>query len=116
MRLFKVIVTLVILGLAALFVYQNLPTWTQTVGFKLNLGFFQTDPAGLQLQLYIIILITGLCGLIAGLALMLKPHFKVRRLLKRERLERKQAEEANTLRQARSESHNEAVNPANPVE
>ncbi len=116
MKLFKAIVTLLILGLAALFIYQNMPTWTQTVGFKLNLGFFQTDPAGLQLQLYIVILIAGLCGLIIGLALMLKPHFKVRRLLKRERLERKQAEEANTLRQARSESHSEATDPANPVE
>jgi hypothetical protein len=117
MRLFKLLVTLVILGLAALFIYQNLPTWTQTVGFKLNLGFFQTDPAGgPQLELYLVILIAGLCGLIVGLALMLKPYFRVRRLLKRERIEKKQAEEANTLRQARSQSHGEALNPANPVE
>ena len=41
MRLFKLIVTLVILSLVALFIYQNMPTWTQTVGFKLNLGFFR---------------------------------------------------------------------------
>ena len=116
MRLFKVIVTLVILGLAALFIYQNIPTWTHPVAFKLNLGFFQTDPAGTQLELYLVILLAGLCGLIVGLALMLKPYFKVRRLLKRERLEKKQVEEANTLRQARSQSHGETLDPANPVE
>jgi uncharacterized integral membrane protein len=116
MRLFKAIVALVILGLAALFIYQNMPTWTQTVGFKLNLGFFQTDPAGVQLEQYIVILVAGLFGLIVGLALMLKPYFKVRRLLKRERMEKKQAEEANTLRQARAESHAEAIDPANPAE
>ncbi len=116
MRLFKAIVALVILGLAALFIYQNMPTWTQTVGLKLNLGFFQTDPAGAQLELYMVILVAGLFGLIVGLALMLKPYFKVRRLLKRERMEKKQAEEANTLRQARAESHDEAIKPANPAE
>src|SRR5208337_238577 len=114
MRLFKLIVTLVILGLAALFIYQNMPTWTQAVGFKLNLGFFQTDPAGAQLELYLVILLAGLCGLIVGLALMLKPYFRVRSLLKRERMEKKQAEEADTLRQARAQSHGEALNPANP--
>ena len=116
MRLFKLIVTLVILGLAALFIYQNIPTWTHPVAFKLNLGFFQTDPAGVQIEQYIIILLAGLGGLIVGLVLMLKPYFRVRRLLKRERIEKKQAEEANTLRQARAESHDEALNPANPVE
>ncbi len=39
MRLFKLIVTLVILCLIAIFIYQNMQTWTQPVGFKLNLYF-----------------------------------------------------------------------------
>ena len=109
MRLFKLIVTLVILGLVALFIYQNIPTWTQPVGFKLNLGFFQTDPAGVQLELVYGHPACGTGRLNCRLGLMLKPYFKVRRLLKRERMEKKQAEEANTLRQARAESHGEAL-------
>ncbi|MGA2400110.1 MAG: LapA family protein [Syntrophobacteraceae bacterium] len=113
MRLFKLIVTLVILCLIAVFIYQNMQTWTQPVGFKINLYVFQADP---QLELYPVILLAALGGFIAGLALMLKPYFKVRRLLKRERQEKKQAEEEFTLRQARAESHGEDPKPVNTVE
>ncbi len=116
MRLFKLIVTFVILGLAALFIYQNLQTLTQPVGFTLNLYFFQINPEKTPYDLYLVILLAGLVGLTAGMALMLKSYFKVRRLLKRERLEKKQAEEAQTLRQARAESHGEALDPVPPVE
>jgi len=47
---------------------------------------------------------------------MLKPYFKTRRLLKRERFEKKQAEEERTMRQARAESHGEALAPVNTGE
>jgi hypothetical protein len=43
---------------------------------------------------------------------MLKPYFKTRRLLKRERQEKKQAQEEFTLRLARVESHAQAPTPA----
>ena len=43
MRLFKLLVTLFILCLIAIFIYQNMQTWTQPVSFKLNLYFYQTD-------------------------------------------------------------------------
>ena len=109
MRSFKLLVTLLILCLIAIFIYQNMQTWTQPVSFKLNLYVYQTN---FGFELYSVILLSALCGFIVGIALMLKPYFKTRRLLKRERQEKKQAQEEFTLRQARAESHAEVSNPA----
>jgi uncharacterized integral membrane protein len=111
MRLFKLIVTLLILCLAAIFIYQNMQTWTQPVSLKLDLYFFQTNPS---LELYPVILLSALGGFIFGLALLLKPYFRTRRLLKRERQEKKQAEEEFSMRQARVESQGAAPNPGAP--
>ncbi len=108
MRSFKLLVALVILCLIGIFIYQNLQTLTQPVGFKLNLYFYQANPG---LEIYRVILFSILCGFIVGIALMLKPYFKTRRLLKRERQEVKQAEEEFALRLARAESHGEASKP-----
>jgi hypothetical protein len=94
---------------AAIFIYQNIQTWTQPVGLKLNLYLYQINP---ELKLYQVILLSALGGFIVGLALMLKPYFKTRRLLKRERQEKKQAQEEFTLRLARAESHAAALTPA----
>jgi uncharacterized integral membrane protein len=107
MRLFKLLVTLVILSVIAIFISQNMQTWTQSVSFKLNLYFYQTNPG---LELYAVILLSALAGFIVGIALMIKPYFKTRRLLKRERQEKKQAEEEFTLRLARAESHSAVSN------
>ncbi len=108
MRLFKLLVTLVILSLIAIFIYQNMQTWRQLISFKLNLYFFETYPAKPpSLELYSVILYSALGGFIIGAALLLKPYFKTRRLLKRERQQNKQAEEEFALRLARAESHGE---------
>ncbi|MFZ0932520.1 MAG: LapA family protein [Syntrophobacteraceae bacterium] len=111
MRLFKLLVTLLILGLIGIFIYQNMQSWTQPVSFKLNLYFYQTVSPP-SLELYAVILLSALGGFIIGIALLLKPHFKTRRLLKRERQEKKQAQEEYTLRLARAESHGEVSNAA----
>ncbi|MGA3115270.1 MAG: LapA family protein [Syntrophobacteraceae bacterium] len=111
MRLFKLLVTLLILGLIGIFIYQNMQSWTQPVSFKLNLYFYQTVSPP-SLELYAVILLSALGGFIIGIALLLKPYFKTRRLLKRERQEKKQAQEEYTLRQARAESHGEVSTPA----
>jgi len=114
MKVFKLIVTLIILCLIGLFIYQNMETWTRLISFKLNLYFFKTDPAKpFELELYTIILFSALIGLIVGLAAMLKPYFKTRALLKRERQEKKHAVEEFAMRQARVGSRGEAVEPAN---
>ena len=111
MRLFKLLVTLLILGLIGIFIYQNMQSWTQPVSFKLNLYFYQTVSPP-SLELYAVILLSALGGFIIGIALLLKPYFKTRRLLKRERQEKKQAQEEYTMRLARTESHSEVSNPA----
>ncbi len=109
MKLFKLLVTLLILCLIAIFIYQNMQTWTQPVSFKLNLYAYQTNPS---YELYTAMLLAALVGFIVGIALLFKPYFKIRRLLKRERQEKKQAQEELTLRLARAESHGEEANPA----
>ena len=109
MRSFKLLVTLLILCLIAIFIYQNMQTWTQPVSFKLNLYLYQTNPS---FELYSVILLSALVGFIVGIALLLKPYFKTRRLLKRERQEKKQAQEEFTLRLARAESHGEVSSQA----
>jgi uncharacterized integral membrane protein len=113
MRLFKMLVTLLILGLIAIFIYQNMQIWTLPVGFKLNLYFYQTNPVRpLSLELYAVLLLSALGGFLVGTALLLKPYFKTRRLLKRERQEKNKAQEEFTLRLARAESHGEVSSPA----
>jgi len=110
MRLFKLLLTMVMLFLIAIFVYQNMQTWRQLISFKLNLYVFETSPAKPpSIELYWVILLSALGGFIIGMWLMLKPYFKTRRLLKRERQERKQAREELTLSQAKAESHGEAA-------
>jgi uncharacterized integral membrane protein len=112
MRLFKLLVTLFILCLIAIFIDQNMQTWTQPVPLKLNLYVYQTAPG---FELYTVILLSALIGFIIGILFLLKPYFKTRRLLKRERQEKKQAQEEFTLRLARAESHAGVSNPAGPT-
>lgn len=109
MRLFKLLVTLLILCLIGIFIYQNLQTWTQQVGFKLDLKLLKTSPS---LELYLLILISALVGFIIGFAILLKPYFRTRRLLKRERQERKQEQDEFNIRQAESRSRAEADHPS----
>jgi uncharacterized integral membrane protein len=113
MRLFKLLVTLVVLCFIGIFIYENMQTWTQPVSFTLNLYFYQTNPS---LQLYPVILISALAGFIIGLALLLKPHFKTRRMLKLERKEKKEVMEKLNLKQVRPESPAEVITPTVEVE
>lgn len=113
MRLFKLLVTLVILAFIGLFIYQNLQTWTQPISFKLNVYFFQTNPdKPPSLDLYPVILISAFLGFIIGLAVMLRPHFKTRRQLKRERQEKKTLQEELTARQVKTESPSVVASPS----
>ncbi len=113
MRVFKLILALIIFCLIGLFTYQNLDTWEQLIQFKLNLGFVLTEPG---LKLYLVIVFSALIGFIAGLATMTKPYLKIRRLLRRERNEKRQAEEQTSTQQPSAESHDQALDPTNPAE
>jgi uncharacterized integral membrane protein len=89
MRLVKLIVTLLIVGLIALFIGQNLEAWTHKVAFNLDLWIL--GKLHVELELYLIILISALIGFILGVLLILKPYFKARRTLARERQAKKEA-------------------------
>lgn len=101
MRLFKLIFTLVILGLIALFIWQNMETWLGATNFKFNLYFKEM---AFSLQLYIVMLISALIGILIGVLVMLKSYFKVRRLLAQERQEKKQAQEPVEVKEATVEA------------
>ena len=111
MKLFKLVFTIIILALAGVFIYENILTLTQELSFKLDLYFLKTPPDQL-LKLYYVILISAFAGFIIGLGFMLKPYFKTRRQLKRERLEKKQAQEELNLRQTKPEPQLEAAVPS----
>jgi uncharacterized integral membrane protein len=101
MKLFKVIFTLVILGLIALFVWQNMETWLATVNFRLNLYFKEI---GFSLQLYIVMFISALIGVFIGCLAMFKPYFKARRLLAQERQAKKQEQEPVAVKETTVEA------------
>lgn len=79
MRFFKLIATVLILGLIALFIWQNLPTLTTQLSFKLD--FFIAEPLLWTLSVYTLAIVTAAVGLVIGLAAMLKPLFTVRHRL-----------------------------------
>jgi predicted small integral membrane protein len=89
MRLFKLVVTLVILGLLSLFVYYNMTTWTSTLEFKYKLPLF--DEWVWRPALYLIMLLSALFGFFLGIAVIMKPYLKARRALAAERQEKKAA-------------------------
>jgi uncharacterized integral membrane protein len=108
MRLFKLLVTLVILCLIGIFIYQNMQIWTQPVSFKLNLYFNQQHDTE-DIEQYTVILLSVLLGFIIGLALLLRPHIRTRRLLKRERQEKRTLQEQFTVGRAGAESSGETA-------
>ena len=112
MRLFKLIVTLVILCLIALFIYQNMQTWTQLSASSSIFTSFRPILSDRQLELYSVILLSALGGLIVGLALMLKPYFKLAACSSESGRRKNRRRRQITLRQASAESHGEAIDPS----
>ncbi|GLI35053.1 lipopolysaccharide assembly protein LapA domain-containing protein [Desulforhabdus amnigena] len=88
MKLFKLVLTLLVLGFVGLFGWQNLSAFKQTVSFTLNI--YLREPQSWEYPIYVILLVAAMLGLFAGLLLMLKPYFKVRRQLIQERQEKDQ--------------------------
>ncbi len=89
MKLFKLIITLIILSLVAVFAYQNREIWLQTESMKYNLYLLNKT---FSVKLYLIVGISLLVGFFVGLSAFLKLHFKTRRQLKLERKGKKLAQ------------------------
>lgn len=85
MKLFKLILTLLILGFAALFAWENLSTFQQVIPFKLNLYFGEVQTW--EHQIYTVLGVAFGLGFFAGAFLVLKPYFRLRRRLVQERTE-----------------------------
>lgn len=83
MRWFKLGFIVIILGLIAFFVYQNLLTFEQSVAFKYEFGFL--GKAAWSHPLYAVIGISGGIGFLIGLLLMMKPYLGAKRRLKEAR-------------------------------
>lgn len=101
MKLFKLIVTLVVLALIALFVWQNMETWMKPASFKLNLYLGQTE---WSLELYVIMFLSAFVGFILGALALMKPYVKTRRLLVRERQEKKEANATPAIKESPAEA------------
>ncbi len=86
MRLFKLIVFLLVVGILALFIYQNMATFTVSHDFILD--FKVRAPIKWSLQVYEILLISMGIGLFIGLLLLIKPWLNAKRALSRERKEK----------------------------
>jgi hypothetical protein len=91
MRWIKLIVVLVILGLIALFAWQNIPTFNAVHSFQLNLYFGQ--PVVWTHSVSALMAISAAIGLVIGILLMLKPFVNTRRKLAQERQERQAPQE-----------------------
>lgn len=88
MRIFKLILTLLILGLAALFAWENLSTFQQVIPFQLNLYFREVQKW--EHHIYTVLGIAFGLGFFLGALLVLRPYFRLRRRLVQERVEKEQ--------------------------
>jgi len=85
MRFIKPIITLIILALIALFIWQNLPTFNAQQVFQLSLPLSQPMKWGFSIAF---LLTTSLViGLVVGILIMLKPYMGLRKKLAQEKRE-----------------------------
>lgn len=88
MKIFKLILTLLILCFAALFAWENLSTFQQVIPFQLNLYFREAQKW--EHHIYTVLGIAFGLGFFLGALLVLRPYFRLRRRLVQERAEKDQ--------------------------
>jgi hypothetical protein len=86
MRIFKLVTTLLVLGLITLFFYQNTPAFQSLIQFQYDLKI--KEQMMWSHHLYTLLLVSGAAGFVLGILVMMKPYFNVRRLLAKERQEK----------------------------
>jgi hypothetical protein len=92
MRFIKPIVILIVLGLIAAVIWQNLSTLTAPQPFALSLGFgqpFKTAPPAACLYAT-----AAIVGFVVGVLVMLKPLQKARKRLAQERPDKEETKTA----------------------
>ncbi len=83
MRLFKLFTTASLVGLIALFLYENLAMFTSRLPFMLDL--YIREQVNWDHPVYAVLLFAFVLGFLAGVAVMLKPFLQMRRLIGQER-------------------------------
>ncbi len=86
MRLFKLIIFLLVVGIVALFAYQNIATFTVSHNFVLDLKV--RAPIEWSLKVYEILLISMAIGFFIGILLLVKPWLSTRKTLSKVRKEK----------------------------
>ncbi len=86
MRLFKLIIFLLVFGILALFVYQNMATFNASHTFVLDLKV--RAPIELPLKVYEILLISLGIGFFIGLLTLMKPWLGTRKTLSKVKKEK----------------------------
>jgi NADH:ubiquinone oxidoreductase subunit K len=109
MRLFKLLVALLILGTIGLFLFENIGTFTSPQAFLLNvtISTWKWEILQFKIELYLILLLSAAIGFIVGMALMLKPYRKTKRLLAQEKKEKQptlNAQEPITVEKSAAEA------------
>jgi hypothetical protein len=89
MRFVKLIVTVVILGLIAAFIWQNLHTFGNEQPFELSLYVLQ--PIKWTHSIYSLLAISAAIGFVVGILVMLKPFLSARKKPAQERQEKPEA-------------------------
>ena len=82
MRFIKPIITLIILGLIAAFIWQNLPSFNTQIPFELSLYFGQ--PIKWTHSTITLLAISAAIGLVVGILVLLKPYLGLRKKLAQE--------------------------------
>jgi len=91
MRLFKLIIFLLVVGIIALFAYQNMATFSVSHNFVLDLKV--RAPIEWSLKVYEILLISIGIGFFIGIVLLLKPWLGTRKTLSKVRKEKETLQE-----------------------
>lgn len=89
MKLFKLIMSCLILGFIALFIWQNMAAFKTVIPFSLNIYIHEQMRWGHYL--YTLLFCAAFVGFLAGFVVMLKPYFNARRLVAQQRQEKQQA-------------------------
>jgi len=101
MRLFKLIVALVIVGLVVLFVWQNTGTWVSKTNYGLDIYI---GKIAFSLELYVVMFLSALGGFLVGFLALLRPYLRLRRTIAREKKEKKAVVEAPPVSEAQREA------------
>ncbi len=112
MKLFKLIVTLILLAFIGVFIGGNLSTFNTSVPFQLNL--YVIDVIQWQHRVYTLMAAALGLGLLLGVLAMIKPYLKLRNTLKQEREARSHAEvgQDQVISATSQETHSEVAAPA----